>query len=117
MNRPLPPWRPLAARNARPPAPAPEAAPAPAATEPRPPPNRRTGANYETLGQARCGRRTSGTLLSSFVERCTSEKRELDRARCRATTAYLRRTLPQAHVRVHDRRAGRSSPSRTTTPR
>ena len=35
------------------------------------------------------------TLLSSFVERCTGEKRDLDRARCRATTAYLRRSLPK----------------------
>ena len=77
-----------------------------AATAAPAPPNR-PGANFETLGTgavrtqdvARCCRRSSTAA--------TSEKRDLDRARCRATTAYLRRTLPQAHVRVHDRRAGR----------
>ena len=34
-------------------------------------------------------------MLSSFVERCDGETRDIDRARCRATTAYLRQTLPQ----------------------
>jgi hypothetical protein len=50
---------------------------------------------YETAGQGAVRTNDVATLLSSFVERCTGEKRELDRARCRATTAYLRRTLPK----------------------
>ena len=57
-------------------------------------PSEPTG-NYETLGQGAVRTQDVTTLLSSFVERCTSEKRELDRARCRATTAYLRRSLPK----------------------
>ena len=51
--------------------------------------------NYETVGQGAVRTQDVATLLSSFVERCTGEKRELDRARCRATTAYLRRALPK----------------------
>ena len=51
--------------------------------------------SYETLGQGAVRTQDVATLLSSFVERCTGEKRELDRARCRATTAYLRRSLPK----------------------
>ena len=57
-------------------------------------PTEATG-NYETLGQGAVRTQDVATLLSSFVERCTGEKRELDRARCRATTAYLRRSLPK----------------------
>jgi hypothetical protein len=73
-------------------APAPEAAPAPAAPAPAEPP---PGASFETLGTGAVRTRDIGTLLSSFVDRCDDEKRDIDRARCRATTAYLRRTLPQ----------------------
>jgi len=82
-------------------APAPEAAPAPTPAAPaatpapaapaEPPP----GASFETLGTGAVRTRDIGTLLSSFVDRCDDEKRDIDRARCRATTAYLRRTLPQ----------------------
>ena len=39
--------------------------------------------------------RDIGTLLSSFIEQCETEKREIERARCHATTAFLRRTLPR----------------------
>jgi hypothetical protein len=53
------------------------------------------GASYETLGQGAVRTRDIGTLLSSIIERCEGEKREIDRARCQATTAYLRRALPQ----------------------
>jgi hypothetical protein len=35
------------------------------------------------------------TLLAPFVESCGGEMRELDRARCRSTTAFLRQRLPQ----------------------
>jgi hypothetical protein len=63
------------------PAPAPAAAPA-AAT------------SFETLGHGAVRTRDIETLLSSIIERCDGEKRDLDRVRCQATTAYLRRTLP-----------------------
>lgn len=35
------------------------------------------------------------TLLAPFVESCGGEMRELDRARCRSTTAFLRQHLPE----------------------
>jgi len=35
------------------------------------------------------------TLLAPFVESCGGDMRELDRARCRSTTAFLRQRLPQ----------------------
>src|SRR5450631_3450866 len=38
-----------------------------------------------------------GTLLGALVDRCAEEKRSLEHARCQATLAYLRRTLPE-HV-------------------
>jgi hypothetical protein len=72
------------------PGPASAAAPAPSAPAEPPP-----GASFETLGTGAVKTRDIGTLLSSFVDRCDDEKRDIDRARCRATTAYLRRTLPQ----------------------
>lgn len=78
-------------------APAPEAAPAPATAAPAPaaPAEPPPGASFETLGTGAVRTRDIGTLLSSFVDRCDDEKRDIDRARCRATTSYLRRTLPQ----------------------
>src|SRR5262249_22101692 len=33
-------------------------------------------------------------MLGALTDRCPDEKRVLDRARCQATLAYLRRTLP-----------------------
>ena len=50
---------------------------------------------FEQLGTGAVRTRDIGTLLSSFVDSCAGEKRELDRVRCQATTSYLRRTLPQ----------------------
>jgi hypothetical protein len=35
------------------------------------------------------------TLLAPFVESCGGDMRELDRVRCRSTTAFLRQRLPQ----------------------
>src|SRR6266498_974256 len=70
---------------ARAPTPAPAAAPAGDAP----------GASFETLGQGAVKTRDISTLLSAFVERCEGEKRDIDRARCQATTAYLRQTLPR----------------------
>ena len=53
------------------------------------------GASFEAVGQHAVKTRDIATLLSSFVEGCDAEKRDIDRSRCQATTAYLRRTLPQ----------------------
>jgi hypothetical protein len=36
-----------------------------------------------------------GTLLAPFIDSCGGDMRELDRARCRSTTTYLRKKLPQ----------------------
>jgi hypothetical protein len=69
------------------------ASPAVAADPPKPAVES-TG-SYETLGQGAVRTNDVATLMASFVERCTGEKRELDRARCRATTSYLRRALPR----------------------
>jgi hypothetical protein len=66
------------------------ATPAPAAA-----PAADAGASFETLGQGAVRTRDIATLLSAFVERCDSESREIDRARCEATTAYLRQKLPR----------------------
>jgi len=53
------------------------------------------GASFETVGQGAVKTRDIATLLSPFVERCDNEKRDIDRARCQATTAWLRQTLPR----------------------
>jgi hypothetical protein len=73
---------PSAARAAGDQAPAPEKAAAPAAT-------------FEALAQGATRTRDVATLLGAFVDKCDGEKRELERARCRATQAYLREVLPQ----------------------
>jgi hypothetical protein len=49
---------------------------------------------YEALAQGAVKTHDVATLLAPFVDRCESETRDLDRARCRATVAYLRKTLP-----------------------
>ena len=85
---------PAAEAPAKTPAPAPAPAKATAAA-PAAPADPAAAESYETLGQGAVRTQDVATLLSSFVERCTGEKRELDRARCRATTAYLRRSLPK----------------------
>ena len=51
--------------------------------------------SFEAAGRGAVRTRDIGTLLSSFVDQCDAEKREIERARCHATTAYLRRTLPR----------------------
>jgi hypothetical protein len=50
--------------------------------------------SYETLAQGAARTHDVATLLAAFVDHCDTEKRDLDRARCRAATAFLRRTLP-----------------------
>jgi hypothetical protein len=74
---------------------APATAPAKASPAPSAAPADAAGASFETLGTGAVRTRDIGTLLSAIVERCENEKRDIDRARCQATTAYLRRTLPQ----------------------
>jgi hypothetical protein len=49
---------------------------------------------YEALAQGAVKTHDVATLLAPFVDRCETETRDLDRARCRATVAYLRKTLP-----------------------
>ena len=75
--------------------PAARAADAPAAAKPPAPAEAAPADNFETLGTGAVKTRDIGTLLSSFVDNCAGEKRDIDRARCQATTSYLRRTLPQ----------------------
>src|SRR3954463_2496688 len=72
--------------------PSPQGGDAPANTSPA---TAAATASFETLGTGAVRTRDIGTLLSAIVERCENEKRDIDRARCQATTAYLRRTLPQ----------------------
>ena len=64
------------------PPPSATAAPAPADT-------------YEALAKDATRTRDVATLLGAFVDRCDTEKREVERARCRTTQSYLRETLPK----------------------
>lgn len=52
------------------------------------------GDSYETLAHGSVRTQDVATLLAPFVNPCGGEMRDLDRARCRATTAYLHRELP-----------------------
>lgn len=52
------------------------------------------GDSYETLAHGAVRTQDVATLLAPFIDSCGGEMRDLDRARCRATTAYLRRELP-----------------------
>jgi hypothetical protein len=49
---------------------------------------------YEALAHEATRTRDVPTLLGAFIDRCDGEKRELERARCRTTQAYLREVLP-----------------------
>jgi hypothetical protein len=53
------------------------------------------GDSYESLAHGAVNTQDVATLLEPFVSSCGGEMRDLDRARCRATTAYLHRELPQ----------------------
>ncbi len=53
------------------------------------------GETFEALAKDAQPAADVGALLGALVDRCTDEKRALDRARCQATLAYLRRTLPE----------------------
>src|SRR5260221_9266565 len=50
---------------------------------------------YEALASGATRTRDVATLLGVFVDRCDAEKREVERARCRTTQAYLRGVLPK----------------------
>src|ERR1700690_158924 len=52
------------------------------------------GDSYESLAHGAVKTEDVATLLGPFVDSCGGEMRDLDRARCRATTAYLHRDLP-----------------------
>jgi hypothetical protein len=49
---------------------------------------------YEAIARNATRTRDVPTLLGPFIDRCDAEKRELERARCRTTQAYLREVLP-----------------------
>jgi hypothetical protein len=52
------------------------------------------GQTFEALAKTATRTRDVPTLLGAFIDRCDTEKRELERARCRTTQAYLREVLP-----------------------
>jgi hypothetical protein len=53
------------------------------------------GQSYEALAHDAVKTQDVATLLQPFVDSCGGEMRDLDRARCRATTDYLHRELPR----------------------
>jgi hypothetical protein len=75
------------------------AAPARAAGDQAPPPSAPAAPapadTYEALAKDAMRTRDVATLLGAFVDRCDTEKREVERARCRTTQSYLRETLPK----------------------
>jgi hypothetical protein len=53
-------------------------------------------ATFETLVRNAAEAATDlTTMLAPFADNCDGDKRELDRARCRTTRAYLRRVIPR----------------------
>jgi len=54
-----------------------------------------SGETFELLAKDARPAADVGVLLGALVDRCADEKRALDRARCQATLAYLRKTLPE----------------------
>src|SRR5437016_3499331 len=53
-----------------------------------------TSETYEALAKNATRTHDVATLLGPFIDRCDAEKRDLERARCRTTQAYLREVLP-----------------------
>jgi hypothetical protein len=51
--------------------------------------------SFETLARGAVRTNDVGSLLAPFIDSCGADMRELDRARCRSTTTYLRKRLPQ----------------------
>jgi hypothetical protein len=50
--------------------------------------------SFEKLARGAVKTNDVGTLLAPFIDSCGGDMRELDRARCRGTTTFLRRKLP-----------------------
>jgi hypothetical protein len=55
---------------------------------------------FETLARGAVQTTDVATVLAPLIDSCGGEMREVDRARCRATTGYLRRTLPSQTFEV-----------------
>ncbi len=53
------------------------------------------GDSFESLAKGARPAGDVGALLGALVDRCPAETRALEHARCQATLAYLRRTLPE----------------------
>src|SRR5882724_5307047 len=53
------------------------------------------GEIFESIARGAEAAADVGVIVGALVDRCADEKRSLDRARCQATLAYLRRTLPE----------------------
>jgi hypothetical protein len=51
--------------------------------------------SFEKLAHGAVKTQDVATLLAPFIDSCGGDMREIDRARCRGTTAFLRRKLPQ----------------------
>ncbi len=51
--------------------------------------------SFEKLAHGAVKTQDVGTLLAPFIDSCGGDMRELDRARCRGTTTFLRKKLPQ----------------------
>jgi hypothetical protein len=62
------------------------------------------GETFESIARGAQPASDVGVIVGALVDRCTEEKRSLDRARCQATLAYLRRTLPEHafSIAAHD---------------
>jgi hypothetical protein len=60
-----------------------------------PSPHSATADSFEARARGAVRAPDLDTLLAPFVESCGGDMRELDRARCRSTTAFLRQRLPQ----------------------
>jgi hypothetical protein len=51
--------------------------------------------SFEKLARGAVKTNDVATLLAPFIDSCGGDMRELDRARCRGTTTFLRKKLPQ----------------------
>ncbi len=68
---------------------------APAAVRAEDAPAPPAAASFETLARGAVKTQDVATLLAPFIDSCGGDMRELDRARCRSTTSFLRKKLPQ----------------------
>src|SRR5579871_3679881 len=58
-------------------------------------PDKAGAPSFETLARGAVKTQDVATLLAPFVDSCGGDMRELDRTRCRSTTTFLRKKLPQ----------------------